>query len=261
MFFSALAIVFVFFLIARYMVKPENRGSLCRNLNVSIIITVSAIVILSFWLTSQYKSAHRKDVAPFGTVLGITHGETEVYSCDYASADPVRYPDDDAYVMYYNGTFTGIRYQCVELARRYLLINHGVVFDPIDMAYQIFDLSTVRRVMDSKRFAMRAIANGSEKKPEKGSLVIWADQGEFHTTGHVAVVVGVTDWHVDIAEQNVEDRIWPRTETYSRRLKFSMNTQGQWEITCTYSNSRILGWMKIDLNTPIEVSLLLMLNF
>lgn len=34
-------------------------------------------------------------------------------------------------------TVTGYKFQCVELARRYLVANRGVVFDSIPMAYNI----------------------------------------------------------------------------------------------------------------------------
>ena len=44
----------------------------------------------------------------------------------------------------WHGVPTGFTYQCVELARRYLIINHGVTFESIPMAYDIFDLKNVQ---------------------------------------------------------------------------------------------------------------------
>lgn len=36
-----------------------------------------------------------------------------------------------AFVAKHNGVFTGIKWQCVELARRYWLVNYGYVFESI----------------------------------------------------------------------------------------------------------------------------------
>ena len=49
----------------------------------------------------------------------------------------------------------------MELARRYLLINHGVIFDSIPMAYDIFKLKSVRKVSDNSLIRMDAHSNGS----------------------------------------------------------------------------------------------------
>jgi glutathionylspermidine amidase/synthetase len=155
--------------------------------------------------------------AVFGTVLGITHGGCEVYSCDYDTADQNRFANPISYESYHEGIYTGFKYQCVELARRYLLINYGVIFDSIPTAYDMFELKYYTRIADKKKFVISCHENGSTTLPVKGSLLIWYPQGEFKRTGHVAVVIDVQHDHIDIAEQNVDDTIW--IENYSRRLK------------------------------------------
>ena len=82
--------------------------------------------------------------ARFGTLLGITHGGVEVYSCDYQIGTCCCCLWDIAFKSKLKGTFLGFPYQCVELARRYLVINHRVTFESIPMAYDIFDLKSVR---------------------------------------------------------------------------------------------------------------------
>lgn len=181
--------------------------------------------------------------AKFGTVLGVTDGGCQVYSCDSKSM-----PWSDVFGMsnYYNGEYTGMKWQCVELARRYLLINHGVVFESITMAYQIFQLQYVRRVSDHVRVPMSAHPNGSRDPPVKGSLLIWEPRGFFTRTGHVAVIIGVGRDYVDVVEQNVQDRIWPAGVLYSRRLPIGRTSDGGMKIKCTYSDSVVLGWMNIN---------------
>jgi glutathionylspermidine amidase/synthetase len=157
----------------------------------------------------------RSTVSPFGTILGTTDGNCIVYSCDHETLDKAKFPTQESMDATYNGVYTGQRYQCVELARRYLLINHGVVFESIPMAYDIFNLRTIKRVVDDELFAMTAHENGSSVQPVKGSMLIWKSAGEYAVTGHVAVIVDVQASHIDIVEQNVEDatKLFPQAES------------------------------------------------
>ncbi|CAK4457548.1 unnamed protein product [Aphanomyces euteiches] len=204
-------------------------------------------------LRRHYTSAAEKSLskAPFGTLLGITDGGVHVYSSDYSSLDPAVRSNRAHFQSLLGTVTTGYKWQCVELARRYLLVNYGVVFDNIAMAYDIFRLRTVTRVADDQLICMHAYPNGvSTDRPGKSSLVIWDPVGEFTQTGHVAVVVAVTDTHVDIIEQNVHDAVWPSHRHYSRRLpaRVDPNT-GAYSITCTYPGSSIMGWMSIDFSS------------
>ena len=154
--------------------------------------------------------------------------------------------------MFYDGIYTGYRYQCVELARRYLIVNHGVTFESIPMAYDIFQLKFVKRVEDGSLVPMTSHENGSTVRPVKGSMLIWKPLGGFKVTGHVAIIVDVSDDGVSIVEQNVYDTVWPSGQQYSRRLPATVDRQtGGYSIQCTYSHEEeILGWTIVDLNSP-----------
>ncbi|KAJ3121070.1 hypothetical protein HK098_004039 [Nowakowskiella sp. JEL0407] len=187
--------------------------------------------------------------AKFGTLLGITDGGVEVFSSDYDSIDdgPGPWEDPEWFSNFVNGTYTGFKWQCVELGRRYLLLNYGVVYDSIPMAYDIFRLKSVLRVSDNIRLKMHAIKNGEAELPQKGSLLIWSDIGEFKRTGHIAVIVNVGEDFVDIVEQNVDDTVWPKGQNYSRRLQ-AERKDGKITLKCTFPDTKILGWMNIDFN-------------
>ncbi|RHY17611.1 hypothetical protein DYB25_007706, partial [Aphanomyces astaci] len=142
---------------------------------------------------------------------------------------------------------------CVELARRYLLVNFGVVFGDVDYAFQIFDLDTVVKVADGSNFALNKFVNGGSVRPERGSLLIWDPTGEMGITGHVAVVVDATDSYVDIVEQNVEDTIWPTGQRYSRRLKVKQNSTSYF-VEKWYDEEHLLGWATVDLAKPVVLN-------
>ena len=186
---------------------------------------------------------------PFGTLLGKTDGGVEVFSCNYATVDKSQWEHLSWFEKKVLDVFTGFKWQCVELARRYLLINFGVVFENIPMAFQIFYLKSVTRVKDNEALRIHSFPNGSDVLPVKGSLLIWEPIGEFKHTGHVAVIVDVTDTHVDVVEQNVDDTIWPAGQTYSRRLRVTLDAQtGAFQIFCTFPDTEILGWINLSLN-------------
>ena len=104
-----------------------------------------------------------KQPAVFGTLLGMCPGGVGVYSSHYKSVstrpfsrgrrcklaglceppifalqmDESEYKGLKSYEHRLGDTITGYKFQCVELARRYLVANRGVVFDSIPMAYNI----------------------------------------------------------------------------------------------------------------------------
>jgi glutathionylspermidine amidase/synthetase len=147
----------------------------------------------------------------------------------------------------------GYKWQCVEFARRWLYLNKGYIFDDVAMAYNIFDLRSVRDIKTNCRLPLNAFANGNKKHPEPGCLLIWNKGGEFEGTGHVAVVTEVTDQYLRIAEQNVGQQIWPDTGDYSRELHAKVTSDGEYWVTCSFGDAEILGWMiQTDQDTYAE---------
>jgi glutathionylspermidine amidase/synthetase len=181
--------------------------------------------------------------APFGTVLGYGPGDVPVYSSDYDTADPADLPNRQAYLNHVDGVFTGYKWQCVELARRWMYLTHGYIFDDIAMAYDIFRLRSVRVVDGESNLPLHSFRNGSKRHPEPGALLIWNEGGEFDVTGHVAIVTEVFPDSVRIIEQNVEDSVWPEERPWSRELHAAVAPDGGYWIECSYADASILGWV------------------
>ena len=125
--------------------------------------------------------------ARFGAVLGYAPGGVPVYSCHYESADDRELPDRHSYRSYVDGIYMGYKWQCVELARRWLYVNHGCIFDEVGMAYEVFELTSLRDLRTNTRRPLRAFRNGSRRHPEPGCLLVWDEGGEFgEVVGHAA---------------------------------------------------------------------------
>ena len=70
---------------------------------------------------------------PFGSLLGYAPGGVAIYSSDYNTADEKEFPNDAAFRSYVGREYMGYKWQCVEFARRYLYLNHGMVFADVGM--------------------------------------------------------------------------------------------------------------------------------
>lgn len=184
-----------------------------------------------------------KKPARFGTRIGVAPGDVPVFSSHYPSADEKEYPDHHSYRSYVDGVFMGYKWQCVELARRWLYINRGYIFDDVAMAFDIFKLRSVRVIRDNTRLPLRAFRNGSKRHPEPGCLLIWKAGGEFERTGHVAIVTNVTSDSIRCIEQNVDHVEWHSEQDYSRELKATLGPDGEYHIDCSFPDTHILGWV------------------
>ena len=188
------------------------------------------------------RSANLTKHDPFGSLIGYAPGGVAIYSSDYATADETEYPDDAAFRSYLGHEYMGYKWQCVEFARRYLYLNHGMVFTDVGMAYEIFSLRFLRQVVNDALLPLQAFANGCQRKPEAGALLIWQEGGEFKHTGHVAIITQVFADKIRIAEQNVIHSRLPSGQQWTRELKMMVSEQGYF-LHDTFDDTEILGWM------------------
>lgn len=131
---------------------------------------------------------------------------------------------------HYLGVFTGLKWQCVEYARRWLIINKGVTFESIPDASDIWTLDTVSLLSTGERIPFHSSSSGI---PPVGALLIYK-KSEVLPHGHVSVVVGVTEYEVQLAEQNWTGDEWQ--SNYARTLPIQEGT---------IMNQDLLGWKYI----------------
>ncbi|MHB8471870.1 MAG: CHAP domain-containing protein [Gammaproteobacteria bacterium] len=170
---------------------------------------------------------------PYGTVLGVAQGKVDAYS-NCSAACVIVEPNQVA------GTYTGIKWQCVEFARRWLLVNKGLVYGDVDVAADIWDRITyLTRVTDQKKIPLDVYPNGATRAPRPGDLLIYAR--EYLKTGHVAVItaVDVASQSVKVVEQNFANSRWP--SDYARKLDL-LSKDGHYWILDAY----LLGWKSIQ---------------
>ncbi len=144
--------------------------------------------------------------------------------------------------FFVNNTFTGIKWQCVEYARRWLLKNFGVVYGDVDIAADIWNLEFVRVLGSEQQKTFKSILNGSRQHGlQTGDLLIYADA--FYGTGHVAVVLKVDEQkhQVYVGEQNFNNQIWEGD--YARTIPYVKRDDEIWLL-----DAYLLGWKRVILD-------------
>lgn len=169
-------------------------------------------------------------VTPYGELLGMSADGVQAYSnCQGKCVvfDPNKL----------NGTYTGIKWQCVEYARRWLIQNRGLTFGDVDVAADIWRLTELKRVNDQSDVALTKFENGAIQPLKAGDLLIYGR--EYLGTGHTAIVLQVDRKHgiVRVAEQNFKNKRW--SGQYARTIQF-VRKEGRYWLLDAY----ILGWMR-----------------
>lgn len=170
-------------------------------------------------------------VTPYGEVLGTTADGTQSYSNCQAKCvvfDPNRL----------DGTYTGIKWQCVEFARRWLIQNRGLTFGDVDVAADMWALSSLTRLSDQVSVPLKTYENGSSRQPRRGDLLVYGR--EYLGTGHTAIVLSVDNRKgiVRVAEQNFKNRKWRRQ--YARTIQFISKNGRYWLL-----DAYLLGWKQV----------------
>lgn len=176
--------------------------------------------------------------APFGTEIGSSHG---VVAYSNENTQYISHETNEC-----SGIFSGMKWQCVEYARRFLQKILGMTFESVYGAKDIWFLNHATPLDDGTPIPFEAVPNGSSKAlPNIGDLIIYP-VSESSPYGHVAAVVKVDCGLVYLAEQNWNNCIWPGDGSYSRALQIEKNSKGFYELN-DHCGLEILGWKTTNL--------------
>lgn len=167
----------------------------------------------------------------YGSVLGESPAGVIAYS--NCNSDCVIFEPN-----HLNDVYTGIKWQCVEYARRWLLREQGVVYGDVDIAADIWGLQEVNNPTNDQVQKFHSIVNGAPKLPQRGDLLIYGK--EFLGTGHVAIVVSVDEKKhtIQVAEQNYANTKWPRN--YAREITYIKSDNRVWLL-----DRYLIGWKRV----------------
>ncbi len=137
--------------------------------------------------------------------------------------------------------YTGIKWQCVEYARRWLLHEFEVVYGDVDIAADIWNLDQVTSPATGQSFKFDSIVNGSQSKPQRGDLLIYGK--EYLGTGHVSVIVAINEEQstLQLAEQNYLNSRW--NLGFAREISYRQEADQFWLL-----DAYLIGWKRVTKN-------------
>ena len=184
------------------------------------------------------------NIIPFGHIIGMDVYGITAYSCHTIDPKNIRY--DKCYI--FKNVFTGIKWECVEFIRRWLIIRYSITFQELDTAFKIFDLPYIKfsNLISGENISYIKYYNGSigNLLPNIGTIIIWDKFGE-HPYGHCAIVVKLDENYIYIVEQNWDNKKW--NKPYSRKIQYSLGVLNSvFMIDKNIYNVPILGWLSLD---------------
>ena len=136
------------------------------------------------------------------------------------------------------GFFTGVKWQCVEFARRWLLHRKGLMLPDVYFAAHLF---LIPHVFDAATFnpvPVRSVRNGAPEPPQADSLIIYSTQYNSFP-GHVGVITEVGKDYVRVADQNRFFHKWEGE--FSHEFPLEKDTKGNYHIIDKHET--VLGWV------------------
>eukprot|EP00759_Apiculatamorpha_spiralis_P044351 PhF_6_TR41333/c0_g1_i2/m.62679/K01460/gsp; glutathionylspermidine amidase/synthetase len=197
-------------------------------------------------------------VTPYGTLLGTYRGVP-----GYSNGSD-EYFSGERHVENVHGkdVFMGIKWQCVEYARRWLVYNKASTIPSIPCAYDIWDVTAVLHIPSNEYHPLVRVPNGSKVPPQEGHVIIWGETEES-PYGHVAIISGVDldGKQIFVAEQNKDNDTW-ETEVYSRRLRLEGDSDHGYSIVDPDEAEFTYGWLYIadTVTTKPHMTLSCMIN-
>lgn len=180
--------------------------------------------------TSLPQNCTESCITPYSELLGSTVEGISAYSNCQSNCvvfDPNKL----------NGVYTGIKWQCVEFTRRWLIQNRGLTFGDVDVAADIWALKEFTRLNDQSSVPLTRFENGARQIPIRGDLLVYGR--EFLGTGHAAIVLQVDRKRglVRVGEQNFKNQKW--AGNYSRAIPFIYKDGRYWVL-----DAYISGWIR-----------------
>ncbi|KAH9588881.1 CHAP domain [Trypanosoma melophagium] len=185
--------------------------------------------------------------SPFGSIIGV-HNDVFAYS----NGNETYISDSGNTLSNTKQSRTGLKWQCVEYARRYWMLRGSplpATFAAVEGAADIWALQSVQLEGGTKtpllKYPNGVSLSAGGSAPLVGDLLIYPRQKGGFMYGHVAVIVGVTDTDVLVAEQNWDNTAWPGPyHNYSRAIPMLYDAKKQSYTLNEPDGIIIQGWIR-----------------
>jgi hypothetical protein len=243
-----------------------------------VVTDARAEMLRTMHEVSQHQQPESACDTPFGTVIGSALGVTAYSNCNDMTISMEQHTSRTRREGATITATTGMKWQCVEYARRSIFIRYGVLFGSVIGAVDIWRHASVYRHDDPEKkvhFARYRNHDDADRHPAVGSLVIYGIQKDM-PFGHVAVVTEVVPVApapveavdefapvdhekatevatVRLAEQNYASKKWAAAG-YAREVQLT-SFDGLYFGLDDPAGYATLGWMTVepDINPMFEL--------
>ena len=215
------------------------------NTHFLLLISVAGLINIGY-SASLPKTCTSECTQPFGAKLGQNSHVSAYSNCN---TDCISQNTSTAI----DNAYTGMSWQCVEYARRWLIQGQHVTFADVDNAQHIWHINEVSGISDNKKYTFISMPNANSQPPAIGDLIIYKIALPDFPYGHVAVIVNVNlkAGYVDIAEQNYTNDHWIDANQFARRIILT-HQQGKYRVVdkdygnlpAVSGNGTIMGWKR-----------------
>ncbi|CAF4529516.1 unnamed protein product, partial [Rotaria sp. Silwood2] len=183
-------------------------------------------------LLKERQLLNGKKLIPYNSLMGIASSNVNAYS----NGNDSYYSNENHYLY---GIYMGLKWQCVEYARRWTFLRKSSIFENVKGANDMWNqIKYIQRVIDKEKFPLKKHSNGSPNRPINESYLIYPIQKDM-PYGHVAIIVDVLQYKIRIAEQNFYFTYWKHN--YCREIPF-VQKNGLYYIEDEY---QVYGWLEI----------------
>ncbi|CAF4106983.1 unnamed protein product [Rotaria sordida] len=184
-------------------------------------------------LVKERQSSNKNKLVPYNSIVGVASSNVIAYS----NGNDTYYSNENHYIY---GIYMGLKWQCVEYARRWTFFRKSSIFESVVGANDIWNqIKYIERIIDKEKFPLKKHFNGSPNPPINETYLIYPIQKDM-PYGHISVIVDVLKNSIRIAEQNFYFTYWK--DNYAREIPF-VYKNGLYYIEDEYE---IYGWLEID---------------
>lgn len=188
------------------------------------IILILFILIVCIFFLYKNKKAMNKKYRVIGTYQDVKSYEYTINKPYREDKNYIYIIDDDISIPIY----TGIKWECVEYIRRFLIENYQLTFENVKNALDMISLTHFYSIIDDSKIPIYFIPYSLHNilSIRKHDIIIFS----YKDTGHVALVTKPLNKRnrIEIVEQNWEKK-W-ESKNYSR--------------TINVYDPTIIGWLR-----------------
>jgi glutathionylspermidine amidase/synthetase len=128
---------------------------------------------------------------------------------------------------FYHGQYTGLKWECVEFARRYLIATRNLTFPSVENALSMMNIPYITPVYrNDHKIPVVFRSSKSEMSPKEGDIIFFHDR----FTGHVGVVTAINGDQIYVASQNGTPQEWEGDDYWQTFNRADNKIIGWWEL-------------------------------